>query len=524
MSLLTLLNAPAGGGGGGGAVANYANAGGSGVTSVDTSATPFTSTTGSTFVICVSYNSNPGAPTSVTDNKGNTYALKLGQTTAVNARFYICENGTGGAGHYATVSLPFTDYPSLHFMELTGVPAGSFDQVVGAADFSSPYTATTGTLAQADELILSYISADGSGGTDIYAETSGFTLLGQVNDSSQFWPSAVAYKVVSATTAVPTSWTVTPSVGNTAVIVAGFKVTAGGGGITCTLAVTDTADTLASTATVDVVAALTSTDAADTLSSSATLAIVANLTQTDAADTAASTATVEVVANLAATDADDTLASTAIVGSGITCTLAVTDAADTLASTATVAVGAALSTTDTADTLASTATVAVSAALSATDAADTLSATATLPVVVNLAVTDEADTLSSSTITGSLPEIIATLAVTDDPDTLQSTLAHEEDRRGHGVRNAGPMDFRLYDDVFTFPIKAKLAVTDEDDRLVSRARVSWVVRVVSANLFDADDTVKASAVVVPWEPLSLSRSEMPLMRVETWRPKGRQPA
>lgn len=207
-------------------VANYANAGGTEVSMVDTSDAPFDSAaSGSTFVIWVAYNAPSTPPESVFDNKGNEYTLKLNQTSIFGAWEYVCESGVGGAGHYATVDIGHSDYPSMHFVELVGVLSASYDSA-GASigpDSSSPFERSTGTLTQADEIILSLIAAGGSGGVDVYEETSGFTVLGQVNNSGVVWPSALAYKVVSATTSVTASWTITNGVGNSVVAVAGFK-------------------------------------------------------------------------------------------------------------------------------------------------------------------------------------------------------------------------------------------------------------------------------------------------------------
>lgn len=218
------------------AVANYAVAAVSGGANIDTSADAFTSqATGSTFVILLTYG-NGTEPATVEDNYGNTYVQEVRNATLTAvARAYVCQNGIGGPGHYADVDIGFSDYPGLHFMELTGVEAASYDSGVEASstDSSQPFTASSNANAQADEVIISYISADGtSNPANTFAETTGFTLLGQVQDSTQYWLSAAAYKVVSTIAIVPTSWTMDNAGGggNSTVVLMGFKASAGGGG------------------------------------------------------------------------------------------------------------------------------------------------------------------------------------------------------------------------------------------------------------------------------------------------------
>ena len=175
--------------------------------------------------------------------------------------------------------------------------------------------------------------------------------------------------------------------------------------------------------------------------------ITATLSVTDTADTLASSALLTVGAALAATDAADSLASGA--GVAIVATASNSDAADTLAAAALVAISANANTTDTADTLAGGALVVVAASLSVSDVPDTLDSDATVtqtvgPVLCDLDVTDQADALDSVCKVDQAAQehghggrnwrlfdtptrrVIAALSVTDDADTLLAEAIAEQ--------------------------------------------------------------------------------------------------
>lgn len=85
--------------------------------------------------------------------------------------------------------------------------------------------------------------------------------------------------------------------------------TVGGGAVVCNLSVTDSADTLAAGATVEIVATLAITDAADSLASGAGVVDLENLNTTDSADTGAGVALVLIAGNLSISDSSDSLSS-----------------------------------------------------------------------------------------------------------------------------------------------------------------------------------------------------------------------
>ncbi|CAN7468868.1 hypothetical protein LJR175_003130 [Variovorax sp. LjRoot175] len=214
-------------------VAAYAKRGLSAVATINTSDDPKNTTTGQTFAVWIFYG-NSTDPTSVTDNFGNTYVQKVKRPRGGPcAWLYVCENGTGGTGHYVTVNVGGgTEYPSIHFGAVNGVLAASYDLSNAVERTAQPWnidTGVPGTLAQPDEIVFTFVGHDGDGGVDPFTETTGnFTALGQINDSSSFWISALAYRLVSSTANVASQWTNTSSSGNAALIIVAFKASAGG--------------------------------------------------------------------------------------------------------------------------------------------------------------------------------------------------------------------------------------------------------------------------------------------------------
>lgn len=185
-----------------------------------------TQASGSTFYIAV-FDAN--ANLTVSDSKGNTYTqVGTDQTAGTGiAQLWRCENGTGGTNHTFTVTFGAgTGDCAFYGGEITGAATASFDQTAQALDGSSPFTVTTPTLSQADELILCLV------GTDItatWAESTGFTIIDKEENTGLYWASAIAYKIVAATTAVTPSWT-HGGAGDTALVVGTFKQASGGGG------------------------------------------------------------------------------------------------------------------------------------------------------------------------------------------------------------------------------------------------------------------------------------------------------
>lgn len=256
--------------------------------------------------------------------------------------------------------------------------------------------------------------------------------------------------------------------GNTTLQAATLKAI-GSSGVTCNLAVTDTADTLSGAAQVAIAATLARTDTADTLSAAAQVAVVASLSRTDAADTLSSAAAVVVTANGSVTDTADSLSSTATVGtSAVICDLAVTDSSDSLAATA-----AAL----------------VVASLAASDAGDSLSATAQAAVAAALAVTDQGDSLVGVAVTSG--PITATLAVTDADDSLYAQLQTALGAGGYADRPKKKRFLNEY--VREVPSEQKPVVIEKP---APKAKAAKRVEAIVQKVIEADDEDEIEALML----------------------------
>ena len=154
----------------------------------------------------------------VTDSKSNTYAAQ-GTTQTVDGnhkiQWYACTGTcTGGASHTATVTFSATAFPTCHLVEITGAATSSpIDKTVNGTNTTSPYaSAATGTLAQANEVVLSLCAAN-AGSDGAYA-FSNMTLLSSEPAVSSFWDSGVGKQVVASTASFTPSCTRTGSSGN----------------------------------------------------------------------------------------------------------------------------------------------------------------------------------------------------------------------------------------------------------------------------------------------------------------------
>lgn len=199
--------------------------------------------TGRVLYVTVSYD-NGVTVSSISDNKSNTLSL-IGSALLGNggrlAR-YKCENFTGGASHTVTVNFSGTAYPTIIVTEIpTLLSSSPYDSAASATnvDATSPYTATSGTLAQAASVLMS-AAAQNQGSNGSYS-ISTFTKLADQSDVGNYWTHGVAYLVVSATTAITPSWTRSGAAdANTPVLVdvfkqqTGYSITADQGSYTLT--------------------------------------------------------------------------------------------------------------------------------------------------------------------------------------------------------------------------------------------------------------------------------------------------
>lgn len=186
-----------------------------GVSATTVSATFTSSTTsGNAIVVGVAEFTAGGAFSSITDNKSNTYTVDaVSGTGGTNkARVVSALNITGGSSHQVTANSGVGGFISFVADEFSGLATSSAaDQSNTSTDGSAVTTHTvssTGTLAQADELVFGMGAANSLGGGTItngdgtYTSPSDHGIPGAAGENG-----IAAYKPVSATTAVDwTSW------------------------------------------------------------------------------------------------------------------------------------------------------------------------------------------------------------------------------------------------------------------------------------------------------------------------------
>lgn len=290
--------------------------GGSGVTSLDSGS--FTSATGDTIGVWFNFGVSTD-PTSVTDNKGNTYTQrgKVSRAGGFTAFLYTCENATGGAGTIVTLNIGFTEYPTLAAVAISGVQTSSVLDVLttNGVDTVQPWELSSGTLSQADEIVFGFLGSDSGSSTSTFTEGSGMTKLGEVTDSNLYWTGALAYVVVNATTARVQSWSSSVAGSNSTQIVASFRAAAGGGGVSGTAAWTEADDAAALTGEAVVDGAAIWTEAGDTAALSGVAEVSGASAWTEADDTTAIAATASVSGSLEWTEEDDASDITGVVGS-----------------------------------------------------------------------------------------------------------------------------------------------------------------------------------------------------------------
>lgn len=208
------------------AVGIHASAAGAGVTTLSTPSRT-SAASASTFEIS---GSSDVAPLTVVDSFLNIYT-QIGTPQATSsgglAWKWRCENASGGASHTATATWLAADTPVVILLEVTGAAAASLDTSNQAQDNSSPYTVSTGTLGQANELVSCTIHGNGSTNPATFAESTGFTIQEQQTDNSSYDAAAMATKIVAATTAVVPSFTCSGSTSG-ALKISSYKEAAAG--------------------------------------------------------------------------------------------------------------------------------------------------------------------------------------------------------------------------------------------------------------------------------------------------------
>lgn len=186
-------------------------------------------TVGDVVVVGVSMNNSTFSDiTSISDDLGNTYtALSAGGsvgggTTASSGRvFYSRITNAGDALLSATIGS--TQWVNAFAACYAGpFQASPLDaNPTFASDATSPLTSpSSGTLAQADELVVSFVHTRGV--TEITAVDNSFTRIADIETLENDIHTGMAAKVVSATTAQQVSFTVTTD-GDAGLYIASFK-------------------------------------------------------------------------------------------------------------------------------------------------------------------------------------------------------------------------------------------------------------------------------------------------------------
>lgn len=187
------------------AVAQYREFKGLGVGFIDSASVASMSTTaGRPLFLSVNYDDGMTI-TALTDSKGNVLGAgandwkllgSIGSSGGSKWDVYAIWGGAGGAGHSVRVDFSGSAYPVAYFGEISGALTGAtpFDVFVTDGSGGSPDTFGTGTLAQADNLLLS-----GCGGSGItFTVAPPFTIFDD-ELSQDYWTCAIAAGNVTST-------------------------------------------------------------------------------------------------------------------------------------------------------------------------------------------------------------------------------------------------------------------------------------------------------------------------------------
>lgn len=185
-----------------------------------------TTTTGSTLIYVTAY--DPGATlnsVALSGASGTFSAVGTVATTSIGSKIsaYVAENITGSGSTVATPSWTGTPAATGWLVEVTGAATASLDVNVQVSAKASPYTLASGTLGQANECLIVFVAND-DGSSAVYTASSpaGLTILGQNNDTTNFWTSAVAKLLVTSTASVSPTFTLSAGT-NVAIKIATFK-------------------------------------------------------------------------------------------------------------------------------------------------------------------------------------------------------------------------------------------------------------------------------------------------------------
>jgi len=264
-----------------------------------------TSATVGTFAAFVSYDATAGTITASADNKGNTYVAvgtPQADTFGGLGRWYVCENGTGGAGHTFTFTTSGPCYAVAHLLQIVG-SAGIARRdiaVQGQDNVGQPWdTVATGTLGYANEVILAACASQA--GTAAYTSAN-TTILSSEGDTGSFWTSGVGAASLATTASFSPSFSRADGGGSTQAglshITFREESTGGGSG---SLAATMGAVTIAAAGLLAIAGGVSQTMGSAALSSDGSLPISGQAATTMGAVSLSSVGRLAVSGSLAAT-------------------------------------------------------------------------------------------------------------------------------------------------------------------------------------------------------------------------------
>lgn len=223
-----------------------------------------------------------------------------------------------------------------------------------------------------------------------------------------------------------------------------LEVTESGSGITGSLSVTESNDSVSSVGALSVAAVLAAVESSDTVVSGAALSVQGSLSSTEQSDSLASATVISIVANAAITEASDSLsADGSVLPLGI---------------------NGALSVTESNDSVSSAGALSLVAALAVTEQSDSLTGETTVGIVANSAVSEGSDSLVADGAVSSPGAITGNLSVTESNDSAISagTLSIS------ASSNISEQSDTIVSAVLTF-IVANLNITEANDSLSARA-------------------------------------------------------
>lgn len=177
-----------------------------------------TTTAGNTGVLTISTWLNPdtGAPT-WTDSKGNTTAVDITWVEGANTRARATAGSvrltSAGSSHSWTINFPSGTYCEGNVSEFSGIASSPLDQTAhsewgsGGSFTDTSTTPTTGTTAQADEVVIACVDVNNNvANASITDPPTGYTSIGVNQASSTTIGYEGAYKIVSATGSQSATW------------------------------------------------------------------------------------------------------------------------------------------------------------------------------------------------------------------------------------------------------------------------------------------------------------------------------